>query len=157
MQAKLLRVLQERQFERVGGSQTISVDVRVVAATNRCLRQMVRDGKFREDLYYRLNVVRIDLPPLRDRPEDIPMLAAHFTAKYCQPKQPPKMLSRACMELLLRYPWPGNIRQLENAIERACIISRGDLVQPDDMPSEVVRPAEGKGKSHIDWSRRCTK
>jgi DNA-binding NtrC family response regulator len=153
MQAKLLRVLQERQFERVGGTQTISVDVRVVAATNRCLRQMVLDGTFREDLYYRLNVVRIDLPPLRDRPEDIPLLAAYFTAKYARPKHQPKMLSLASLEALMRYPWPGNIRQLENAIERACIISRGDLVQPDDLPSEVVRPAEGKGKCPIDWSR----
>jgi transcriptional regulator with GAF, ATPase, and Fis domain len=153
MQGKLLRVLQEREFERVGGTRSIAVDVRVVAATNRCLREMVREGTFREDLYYRLNVVKIDLPPLRDRPEDIPLLAVHFTEKYARPGHPPKTLSPACMELLLRYRWPGNIRQLENAIERACVTSRSGLVQPEDLPSEVVRPAREKAKCPIDWSR----
>jgi DNA-binding NtrC family response regulator len=153
MQSKLLRVVQERTFERVGGTQTISVDVRVIAATNRCLRELVREGKFREDLYYRLNVVKIDLPPLRDRPEDIPLLAAYFTAKYARPNQPPKMLSQACMELLLCYRWPGNIRQLENVIQRACILTRGDLVEPADLPSEMVRAAGGRWVKHIDWSR----
>jgi transcriptional regulator with PAS, ATPase and Fis domain len=153
MQSKLLRVLQERQFERVGGTQNIAVDVRVVAATNRCLRQMVRDGTFREDLYYRLNVVKIDLPPLRDRPEDIPLLAVHFTEKYSRPNRPPKTLSPECMELLLRYRWPGNIRQLENAVERACVTSRGNLVEPEDLPPEVVRPAERRARTRIDWTR----
>jgi DNA-binding NtrC family response regulator len=153
MQGKLLRVLQERRFERVGGTQSIAVDVRVIAATNRCLEELVRNGKFREDLYYRLNVVKIDLPPLRARPEDIPLLAGYFTEKYARPNQPPKRLSPACWELLLGYHWPGNIRQLENAIERACVTSGGDLVQPEDLPSEVVRPTKRKAHGHIDWSR----
>ena len=152
MQAKLLRVLQERRFERVGGNHSVEVDVRVIAATNRCLQGMVRDGTFREDLYYRLNVVKIDLPPLRQRPEDIPLLAMHFAEKFASPNQPPKTLSPACMELLLRYGWPGNIRELENAIERACVSSRGELVEPEHLPSEVVRPASGKTQGHIDWS-----
>jgi len=153
MQVKLLRVLQERRFERVGGSQSIAVDVRVVAATNRCLRGMVRDGTFREDLYYRLNVVKIDLPPLRERPEDIPFLAMHFTEKFARPNQPAKRLSPACMKLLLRYRWPGNIRELENAIERGCVATRNDLIQPEDLPSEVVQPAKEKGHGSIDWSQ----
>ncbi len=153
MQGKLLRVLQEREFERVGGTRSIAVDVRVVAATNRSLQQMVRDGTFREDLYYRLNVVKIDLPPLRDRPEDIPLLAVHFTEKYARANHPPKMLSPACIELLMCYRWPGNIRQLENAIERACVTSRGDVVQPENLPPEVARPAEVIVNGYIDWSR----
>jgi transcriptional regulator with PAS, ATPase and Fis domain len=153
MQVKLLRVLQERCFERVGGSQSIAVDVRVVATTNRCLRKMVRDGTFRKDLYYRLNVVKIDMPPLRERSEDIPSLAVHFTEKFARPNQPPKRLSPACMKLLLGYWWPGNIRELENAIEHACVTARGDLVQPEDLPSEVVRPALRKAHGSIDWSR----
>lgn len=153
MQAKLLRVLQERRFERVGGSQSIAVDVRVVAATNRCLRKMVRDGTFREDLYYRLNVVKIDVPPLRERPEDIPSLAIHFTEKHPGANNAPKRLSPACMELLLRYHWPGNIRELENAIERACVASRDNLIQPEDLPSEVVLPPKGKLQGPIDWSQ----
>src|SRR6202011_5787214 len=124
MQAKLLRVLQERCFERVGGTQSVAVDVRVVAATNRCLRKMVRTHKFREDLYYRLNVVKIDLPPLRERTEDIPLLATHFCAKYSRPDEPPKQIAPQAMEVLLNYQWPGNIRELENAIERACVTSR---------------------------------
>jgi transcriptional regulator with GAF, ATPase, and Fis domain len=153
VQCKLLRVLQERRFERVGGSQSIGVDVRVVAATNRCLREMVQDGKFREDLYYRLNVVKIALPPLRERREDIPLLAVHFAQKFAQPDQPPKRLSPACWEPLLRYSWPGNVRQLENAIERGCVTALGDVVRLEDLPSEVVRPSEKKAASHIDWSR----
>ncbi|OAI50203.1 hypothetical protein AYO44_05900 [Planctomycetaceae bacterium SCGC AG-212-F19] len=153
MQCKLLRVLQERRFERVGGSQSLAMDVRVVAATNRCLRKMVRKGKFREDLYYRLNVVKIDLPPLRARPEDIPLLAVHFTEKYASPNEPPKRLAGACWEPLLRYRWPGNVRQLENAIQRACIATRGDLVQPEDLPAEVVQPTKEKTRGFIDFSR----
>src|SRR5262249_42592791 len=124
MQAKLLRVLQERRFERVGGSESIEVDVRVVAATNRPLQQLGADGKFRQDLYYRLNVVKIVLPPLRERPEDIPLLAAHFTQKYARPGETPPQITPEAMELLLAHRWPGNIRELENAIERACVTSR---------------------------------
>ncbi len=153
MQGKLLRVLQERRFERVGGTRSIAVDVRVVAATNRCLQQMVRAGTFREDLFYRLNVVKLDLPPLRDRPEDIPLLAVHFTEKYARAHHPPKVFSPAGMELLMHYRWPGNIRQLENAIERACVTSRGDVMQPEDLPPEVVRPTKEMGNGQDDWSR----
>src|SRR5204862_5018291 len=101
MQAKLLRVLQERRFERVGGSESIEIDVRVVAATNRPLHRLVKQGKFREDLYYRLNVVRLELPPLRERPEDIPLLATHFAEKYARPRETAKQISPAAMQMLL--------------------------------------------------------
>ncbi len=120
MQAKLLRVLQERRFERVGGSQTVEVDVRVVAATNRDLLRLAKEGKFREDLYYRLNVVKIDLPPLHERPEDIALLAEHFVQKFSRPGASPKQIAPEAMEALLQHRWPGNIRELENAMERAC-------------------------------------
>jgi DNA-binding NtrC family response regulator len=109
MQAKLLRVLQERRFERVGGAESIEVDVRVIAATNRSLRRLVKDGKFREDLYYRLNVVKIDLPPLRDRQDDIPLLAMHFAQKYARPGCAPKQIAPEAMEVLLGHHWPGNV------------------------------------------------
>src|SRR5262249_50726923 len=115
MQAKLLRVLQERRFERVGGTESIEVDVRVIAATNRSLLRLVKQGTFREDLYYRLNVVKIDLPALRDRPEDIPLLATHFANKYARPGEAAKSIAPQTMEVLLHYRWPGNIRELENA------------------------------------------
>src|SRR5207302_4316939 len=108
MQAKLLRVLQERRFERIGGNESIEVDVRVIAATNRSLQRLVKQGTFREDLYYRLNVVKIDLPPLRDRPEDIPLLATHFVQKYTRHGETPKQLAPEAMEVLLNYRWPGN-------------------------------------------------
>ena len=107
MQVKLLRVLQERRFERVGGTEPIEVDVRVIAATHRSLEQLVKEGKFREDLYYRLNVVRIELPPLRERPEDIPLLATHFAQKYARPGEPPRPISPEAMEVLLELPLAG--------------------------------------------------
>jgi DNA-binding NtrC family response regulator len=153
MQAKLLRVLQERRFERVGGTESIEVDVRVIAATNRSLQELVKDGKFREDLYYRLNVVKIDLPPLHDRPEDIPLLAMHFSEKYSRPGQAPKQIAADAMELLLHYSWPGNIRELENAIERACVTSRDDVIRPENLPSEIVKPSSAKVPFPIDLSR----
>ncbi|HEY7154237.1 MAG TPA: sigma-54 dependent transcriptional regulator [Gemmataceae bacterium] len=145
MQAKLLRVLQERRFERVGGTASIEVDVRVIAATNRGLPSLVKKGKFREDLYYRLNVVKIDLPPLRDRPEDIPLLATHFAGKHARPGETSRTFAPEAMEKLLNHSWPGNIRELENAIERACVTSRGAQIQSDDLPLEVlhVRGSEG--------------
>jgi DNA-binding NtrC family response regulator len=152
MQARLLRVLQERQFERVGGQQAIEVDVRVIAATNRSLHKLVKDGKFREDLYYRLNVVKIDLPPLRDRPEDIPLLATHFAEKYAGAK-PPKTLSPQAMEVLLNYRWPGNIRELENAIERAVVTCRDSVLQVENLPPEVLAPAVPKSGMSIDLER----
>ena len=141
MQAKLLRVLQERKFERVGGTESIVVDVRVIAATNRPLARLVKRGKFREDLYYRLNVVKIDLPPLRERVEDIPLLAAHFGAKYSRGDQAPKDISPAAMDRLLKHHWPGNIRELENAMERACVTARGPKIEPGDLPLEVLESA----------------
>ena len=153
MQAKLLRVLQERRFERVGGSQSIEVDVRVIAATNRSLKRLVKEGSFREDLYYRLNVVKIDLPPLRERPEDIPLLATHFCAKYSRPHEPPKQIAPQAMEVLLNYQWPGNIRELENAIERACVTSRDDSIQVENLPRELVVPPASKMPVHIDLNR----
>jgi len=154
MQVKLLRVLQERQFERVGGTSTIEVDVRVVAATNRGLAKLVKAGRFREDLYYRLNVVRIELPPLRERPEDIPLLATHFAAKYARHDEPPRPISAAAMEKLLQYSWQGNIRELENVIERACVVARGPAIEPDHLPSELLasRPSP-LPKERIDLSR----
>jgi DNA-binding NtrC family response regulator len=141
MQAKLLRVLQERHFERVGGSQSIEIDVRVVAATNRPLQRLVKQGKFREDLYYRLNVVRMELPPLRERPEDIPLLATHFVEKYGRPREAPKQLSAAAMQLLINYAWPGNIRELENVMERACVTARDHIIDVANLPSELTTPA----------------
>jgi DNA-binding NtrC family response regulator len=138
MQAKLLRVLQERRFERVGGTQTIDTDVRVVAATNRDLLRLAKESKFREDLYYRLNVVKIDLPPLRDRTEDIPLLATHFVQKFSPPGSSPKLICPEAMEALLQHRWPGNIRELENAIERACVTSREDVIRPENLPTEIL-------------------
>jgi DNA-binding NtrC family response regulator len=133
-QAKVLRVLQEREFERVGGNRTIKVDVRVVAATNKNLSQMVQEEKFREDLFYRLNVVPILLPPLRERREDIPLLATHFlteiTSRY---KRGPTILSADAYGLLLSAPWPGNVRELKNMIEAAAVLSTGPEIQAADL------------------------
>jgi two-component system, NtrC family, response regulator AtoC len=138
MQAKLLRVLQEKKFERVGGHESLEVDVRVVTATNKNLEKEVREGRFREDLYYRLNVIKIDMPPLRDRVEDIPLLMTHFLDKYARPNEPPKKVSPETMERLLAYKWPGNIRELENAIERAAVTTVGDTITLDKLPPRVT-------------------
>jgi two-component system response regulator AtoC len=153
MQAKLLRVLQERRFERVGGTESIEVDVRIIAATNRSLLRLVKQGKFREDLYYRLNVVRIDLPPLRERTEDIPLLATHFTQKYTPKGEVPKQISPAAMQLLVNYRWPGNIRELENVIERACVTTRDSLIDVVNLPSELTNPAAAKVPFHVSLDR----
>ncbi len=135
LQVKLLRFLQEHEFERVGGNQTIKVDVRIVAATNRDLKQRVRDGQFREDLYYRLNVVTIETPPLRVRPGDIPLLAMHFLNRYAPENEKQVTgFSDAALELLTRYEWPGNVRELENAVERAVVVARHELVDVSDLP-----------------------
>jgi DNA-binding NtrC family response regulator len=134
VQVKLLRVLQERRFERLGGTRTVEVDVRVVAATNRDLQQLIADGTFREDLYYRLNVVPIQLPPLRQRAGDIPLLVAHFLDKLMATG---KSISQEAMESLATYSWPGNIRELENTIERIVILSQGDEIGLMDLPAEV--------------------
>jgi DNA-binding NtrC family response regulator len=137
MQAKLLRVLQDKRFERVGGHESLEVDVRVVTATNRDLEKEVREGRFRDDLFYRLNVIKIDVPPLRERSEDIPLLITHFLNKYARPDEPPKRVSPEAMSILLAYRWPGNIRELENAIERASVTTVGDVISPDKLPPRV--------------------
>jgi two-component system response regulator AtoC len=141
LQMKMLRVLQEREFERVGDNQTIKVDVRVIAATNADLGRMVQDGTFREDLYYRLNVIPVTLPPLRDRREDIPLLVQHFLKKFCDEVPRPAMtVSQAAMRSLMTYGWPGNVRQLENAMERAVALSGGrSQVELSDLPSDIQR------------------
>ena len=137
-QAKLLRVLQEQQFERVGGTQTIHVDVRIIAATNKNLEAEVREGRFREDLYYRLNVVPIQLPPLRDRRADIPVLAEHFLRHYTEKNhRAVQQILPEALDILMRYDWPGNIRELENAIERGVIIARGEYLTPDELPVAI--------------------
>jgi DNA-binding NtrC family response regulator len=153
MQATLLRVLQERRFERVGGSQTIEVDVRLVAATNRDLLRLTKEGKFREDLYYRLNVVKVELPPLHERPEDIPLLAMHFAQKFSPPASPPKSISPEAMEALLKHRWPGNVRELENAIERAVVTSRNGTIKPENLPAEILAPGRPRAQFSMDLSR----
>lgn len=135
LQVKLLRFLQEREFERVGGNNQIHVDVRVVAATNRDLRKAVQEGKFREDLFFRLNVIAISLPPLRERREDIPLLADFFLSRYCQVMKRPKLkISNKAVDHLTSYNWPGNVRELGNIIERAVVLARGDEIIPEDLP-----------------------
>jgi len=139
LQAKLLRVLQEQTFERLGGTRTIKVDVRIITATNRGLEELMAHGKFRQDLYYRLNVVEVRLPPLRERREDIPHLVVHFLRTLSQKHgTAPRTLSREAHEALLRYDWPGNVRELENLIERACILSRGPTITLEDLPPAVT-------------------
>jgi len=139
LQAKILRALQEREIERVGGTRTIKIDVRVIAATNRDLKKAVEESAFREDLYYRLNVVPITLPDLKDRQEDIPLLANHFMQKFAQESNPAiREISKEAMAILLSYPWPGNVRELENVIERAVTLGRGSSIQPSDLPSHLA-------------------
>ncbi|HKN82223.1 MAG TPA: sigma-54 dependent transcriptional regulator, partial [Pyrinomonadaceae bacterium] len=138
IQAKLLRALQERKIRRVGGTHEINVDVRVIAATNRDLRAMVSDGRFRDDLYYRINVLSIDVPPLRERREDIPVLIDYFLKKHTKnTSRLVRGLTPETKKLMYDYSWPGNVRQLESAIERAILLSEGDLITTEDLPSEV--------------------
>jgi two-component system response regulator AtoC len=146
LQMKLLRVLQEREFERVGDSHTIKVDVRVIAATNSDLARLVAEGQFREDLFYRLNVIPVQLPPLRDRKEDIPLLVRHFLDKFrgdAPPTRPPMTVSQEAMRQLMSYQWPGNVRQLENAIERATAFTVGrSQIDAADLPPEIQNAQE---------------
>ena len=148
LQMKLLRVLQEREFERIGDAHTIKVDVRFIAATNTDLRRMVSDGAFREDLYYRLNVIPVQIPPLRDRKEDIPLLVQHFLDKFLADaanggSRPPMTVSQQAMRHLMAYPWPGNVRQLENAVERAVAFGVGrPQIDVADLPPEVQQAQE---------------
>ncbi len=137
-QAKLLRVLQEGTFERLGGTKTLKVDVRIVAATNKDLDAEVKARRFREDLFYRLNVISITLPPLRDRAEDIPVLAQHFVERFARRNaKPVEGLTREALDLLMPYRWPGNVRELENVIERAVVLARGPWIGPQDLPEPI--------------------
>src|ERR1700756_5761429 len=138
-QSKILRVLQDRKFMHLGGVHELQVDVRIIAATNVDLRQMVRDGKFREDLFYRLNVISIDLPPLRQRREDIPLLVQYFLKKYSDENELPlRRMSIEALRLLVSYSWPGNVRELENAIERAVVLSSGTEIGTDLLPDQIA-------------------
>ncbi len=144
LQVKLLRVIQEQEVRRVGGTASLKVDVRVIAATNRDLAALVKEGRFRDDLFYRLNVVRIVLPPLRERREDIPMLAQHFLQKFAAANaQPIRGFIPDTMALLQRYHWPGNVRELENVIERAVSLAHGPLVLPEDLPKTIRTAGAG--------------
>ena len=154
LQVKLLRVLQEREFERLGGSRPISIDIRLIAATNKDLAEAVKARNFREDLYYRLNVVSLVLPSLRERREDIPILAEYFVAKFaarCKVKA--KKISSEAMAGLMNYTWPGNVRELENAIERALVLGVSDSIQPEDLPDSVAAkgrtPGVHEAKYHL--------
>lgn len=134
LQAKILRVIQEGEIERVGGIKSIPIDVRIIAASNRDIEQAVEEKLFREDLFYRLNVFPITIPPLRERKDDIPLLAEYFVKKYCnEMTTPPKALAREVLEMLMQYPWKGNVRELENCIERAIILSEGTTITPDHI------------------------
>jgi Nif-specific regulatory protein len=142
LQAKLLRVLQEQEFERVGGTRTLKVDIRLIAATNKDLEEAIRQGTFRQDLYYRLNVVSLSMPPLRERREDIPLLASYFVQKYsdkCNRKV--RGISGQARARLTNYDWPGNVRELENAIERAVVLGTTDLILPEDLPEAALETA----------------
>jgi len=147
-QIHLLRALEEKKITRVGSNEEIDVDVRVIAATNRNLKTLVEQGKFREDLYYRLNVVTIDLPPLMDRREDILPLAEHFLKKYAEEnKNRIKNFSPEVIEFMLNYPWPGNVRELENMIERGVILSKNNAITLAELPQDIIHPTPAEGKT----------
>ncbi len=144
MQVKLLRAIQEREIQRVGGDHAIKVDVRILAATNRDLMQEVEVGRFRQDLYYRLNVVMLSLPPLRERGEDIPLLAMHFLKKFAAKNgKQVKGFTPEAMDRLLKYPWPGNVRELENCVERAVVLLAGEYIREQDLPSAIAQSGAG--------------
>lgn len=148
-QAKILRVLQEGEFERLGGTRTLKIDVRLIAATHKDLEQMVAEGRFRQDLFFRLSVVPLHLPPLRERPEDIPLLAEHFLTKYSgKNRKDIRSFQPEAMEALLAYPWPGNIRELENTVERAVILCLGERIGFEQLPVPV-REAASRGEKTV--------
>ena len=154
-QTKLLRILQEREFERIGSNLPIKIDIRVITATNRNLSEEVEKGRFREDLYYRLNVIHIDMPPLRDRREDIPLLTEHFLVKYRHaPGAIPTTISEEALAKLMSYEWPGNVRELENAIERAVVLSRGNLITEEHLPFGDAREARDRERLSARTRRR---
>ncbi|VAX19373.1 Response regulator of zinc sigma-54-dependent two-component system [hydrothermal vent metagenome] len=151
VQVKLLRVLQEREFKRVGGVKDIKVDVRIIAATNQCLEDLIKDGEFREDLFYRLNILPIHIPPLRERKEDIPLLVSRFIDKYSnEVKRKNISISNEAMSLLESYHWKGNVRELENIIERAVVLTTGSLIEPENFPDEVRSYSERAGQDPVD-------
>jgi Nif-specific regulatory protein len=153
LQVKLLRALQEREFERVGGTRTLKLDARVLAATNKNLEEAIKQSEFRQDLYYRLNVVSITVPPLRERPDDIPLLAMYFSSKYAEKcKRALKGISKAARDILTSYRWPGNVRELENAIEHSIVLGTGDEIVPEDLPESMleVPPPPTDGKTYHD-------
>ena len=147
-QTKLLRVLQEQAFERIGGNETIRVDVRIIAATNKNLLEEIKRGKFREDLYYRLNVVEIHIPPLRERMEDVPALVDYFLEDFSVKYNKPDLkISKAGMHALTNFSWPGNVRELRNVIERSVVLSRSEEIGPDDFPEKIRQPSPIIGKA----------
>ena len=149
-QTKLLRVLQEQEFERIGGSNTIKVDVRIMAATNKSLLEEIKKGRFREDLYYRLNVVEIHIPPLRERIEDIPEIVNSFLDEFKEKYNKPELtISGNAMSILTTYSWPGNVRELRNVIERATVLSRSNIIEPDDFPDKIRKPSKLAGSEGI--------
>ncbi len=149
-QAKVLRTLQEREIERVGGTHPIPADVRVIAATNKDLSREIREGRFRSDLYYRLNVINISIPPLRERREDIPILVEHFITRYCRANGlERKKVAEDVLDILMRHEWPGNIRELENTVERAVVIGEGPYLTPGDLPG-TIQGSAGGGRTTVD-------
>jgi DNA-binding NtrC family response regulator len=150
IQAKLLRFLEEKRFERVGSTEPIEVDVRIIAATNQDLRVRIRKQLFREDLYYRLNVVSIELPPLRERRDDVPLLIAHFLRTAHGANGESAGISQEAMKLLERYDWPGNVRELKNAIEHAAILTRGKVILPEHLPSHILQALRGEAPTQAE-------
>lgn len=149
-QTKLLRVLQEQNFERIGGKETIKVDVRIIAATNKSLLEEIKRGRFREDLYYRLNVVEIRIPPLRERMEDMAPLIGYFLGEFTRKYNKPGLsMSEEAMRVLSSYDWPGNIRELKNVIERSIVLSRGSVIEPEDFPEKIRRQSSPFNESQM--------
>lgn len=150
LQVKLLRILQDGEFEHVGDAKTIQVDVRVIAATNQNLQELIAQGKFRKDLYYRLNIISIDIPPLRERKGDIPLLVQEFIKKHARHiSKKIEGISDDTLKMLTEYPWPGNVRELENAIERAIILSKGHIISPCDLPKSISSSDSIKSSEHL--------
>lgn len=144
IQLKLLRVLQEKQFERVGDSTPVKIDVRIIAATNKDLPRMIRDGRFREDLFYRLKVVELNIPPLRERLEDIPLLSNHFIKKFNSKfKKQIQDISDEALHVFMAYSWPGNVREMEHSIEHAFVLCREEIITPDHLPAEISKISAG--------------
>lgn len=153
LQSKLLRVLQEREIERVGGNKTIQINVRLLCATSRNLEQEVREGRFREDLYYRLKVIPVDVPPLRERKEDIPELCEYFVQKFCFDKRAPLRISQAAMDVLLQYDYPGNVRELKNIIERLTVLAPAPIIEPWHLPADITGEIQEESRDELTLSK----